>query len=107
MQKPFSNVVLKRQRKHHHCVGCGPKCLIVLRLIAVTLRHLSAQPSDTPPPPLTVTGTQTEIDACLKMIREKFPVNKFPAMTLEQLNRPTEQSLAVPESQQVPSRLGC
>ena len=50
-----------------------------------------------------VAGTQTEIDACLKLIREKFPIKKFPAMTLQQLNRPTEQTLAVPDSQQVRS----
>ncbi|KAF0301919.1 A-kinase anchor protein 1, mitochondrial [Amphibalanus amphitrite] len=49
----------------------------------------------------SVDGTQSEIDACLKLIREKFPVNKFPAMTLEQLNRPSEQALAVPDSQQL------
>lgn len=33
-----------------------------------------------------ITGTQLEIDNALHLIREKFPLNRYPEVTLEQVS---------------------
>ena len=38
-------------------------------------------------------GTQSAIERCLVLIREKFPLEQFPELTLDQINRPNSEDV--------------
>jgi A-kinase anchor protein 1 len=40
-----------------------------------------------------VEGTRTAIDRCLLLIREKLPLDQYPELTLDQINRPSENDV--------------
>jgi len=41
-----------------------------------------------------IEGTRTNIDHCLELIRQKFPVDENPELTLEQINLPSSSSMS-------------
>lgn len=46
-------------------------------------------------------GTQDEIKQALAAISHKFPLTKYPEMTLVQVNAPAEANMFLPENVQV------
>ncbi|KAK2714856.1 hypothetical protein QYM36_009155 [Artemia franciscana] len=58
----------------------------------------------------SIEGTKSEIDHALEIVRDKFPSNKYPQVTLEQVNIPAASAVAlVPDTLQLtlPPEVNC
>ncbi|XP_019873803.2 KH domain-containing protein akap-1 isoform X2 [Aethina tumida] len=66
----------------------GRNGFFVAQIREQTKAHIVARnhPSNRKVKLCTIEGTQDEIEKALKMVRDKFPLKRFPEMTLEQVN---------------------